>query len=137
MNDMPIKDTVYWVWELAKGALIILVGPLNYQLGYLLLVIFLDLLLGVWAAKRECAFDLGYMVTKTIEKITIYATWIVISHAFDMVINLPGAARKACIVILLGREFISSIKNTKKLGYVDLAQALDNMGKFIGGGKSK
>jgi phage-related holin len=112
---------------LVKGALVILLGPLNHQLGYLLLAVAIDLVFGIQVAKKEKLFSWRVLFEKIRRKIFIYGGWIAMFHAFDMVAGLPDAARWAVILLLVGMELLSAAKNTAKLGYNKLADALEGV----------
>jgi phage-related holin len=110
-----------------KSLLITLVGPLSAQIGYLFLVVFLDLYLGIKVAKKQKTFNLKYAIQKTVEKTAIYLIWIIMFHSWDVVLNLPDSARTVCIVALLGQELLSAIRNTRKLGYIAVANAIGSV----------
>lgn len=48
-------------------------------------------------------------------------------HAFDMVTGLPNTARWSVIVMLLGMELLSAMKNTAQLGHGRLSDALEHV----------
>lgn len=110
-----------------KGALIFMVGPLNLQLGYLLLAVGIDLVFGIQVARKEKIFSWKILMSKVRRKIFIYAMWISMFHAFDMIAGLPNTARWAVVVMLAGMELVSSAKNTAKLGHNKLADALEGV----------
>lgn len=110
-----------------KGALIFLLGPINLQLMYLLLAIGIDLCFGVQIALREKTFKWKILFKKLRQKIVVYAMWISMFHAFDMVAGLPDSARWAVVVMLAGLEILSAIKNTAKLGHNRLAEGLERL----------
>lgn len=110
-----------------KGALVFVLGPLTYHLAYLGVVILVDLFFGMRVAVKERTFKWKLMYTKVLTKVTTYAAIIVMFHALDQVIGLPDTARWSVIVILLGTEMVSAIKNTSKLGYGKLADQLENI----------
>lgn len=118
-----------FIW--LKGALIWLVGDLNYQLGYLLIVIMVDMLFATWAAKKHNEFEWSILLTKLRGKLTVYALWIIAFHAVDKMLNLPNSGRWMVTVALLGAEILSSAKNTAKLGYTHIADALENIYKSL------
>jgi phage-related holin len=127
MNQQLLDEIFNQSWGVLRGALVVVLGPLNLQIGYLLLVLALDLYLGIKVALKEHKFSFRYMGEKTLEKTITYGVWIAISHAFDMVTRLPGTARWLCIVTLLGWEVCSSLKSTRKLGYKVIADGLEDM----------
>jgi phage-related holin len=110
-----------------KGALIFLLGPLNLQLAYLLLAVGIDLIFGIQVARKEQTFKWNLLFTKVRKKIFIYALWISMFHAFDMIAGLPNSARWAVVVMLAGMELVSAAKNTAKLGHGKLADALEGV----------
>lgn len=110
-----------------KGALIFLIGPLDVQLAYLLLAVGIDLMFGIQVAKKEKIFKWNLLFTKVRKKIFIYAAWISMFHAFDMIAGLPNSARWAVVVMLAGMELVSAAKNTAKLGHGRLADALEGV----------
>lgn len=116
-----------WFVGWFKGALIWLVGDLNYQLAYLGLVIIIDTMFAVWGAIKDKEFSWEVMFKKLGGKLAIYTFWIVIFHAADKILTLPNSGRWMAIVALLGAEIISSAKNTAKLGYTHVAEALENL----------
>jgi phage-related holin len=112
---------------LVKGILIFLIGPLNHQLAALLLTLAIDLVFGIMVAKKEKQFAWGKLFTMVRRKLLIYGLWIAMFHAFDVVAGLPNSARWAVVVLLAGLELMSAIKNTARLGYSNLAHALEVM----------
>jgi phage-related holin len=76
-----------------KGILIFLLGPLNLQLGYLLVAVGIDLIFGIQVARKEKTFSWKVLFQKVPTKIVIYALWISMFHAFDMMAGLPDSAR--------------------------------------------
>lgn len=129
MQD-AVLETVMSVWGWVRVALIFLFGPLNYQLGYLLLVMCVDLYLGIKVARKNKCFSLKFARDKTIEKTVIYCMWVILANALDRVLGLPGTARFVCLIILLGCEIISSLNNTSNLGYVAVSKLLRDF--FLG-----
>jgi phage-related holin len=118
-----LQDPLLWV----KGGLIFLIGPLNLQITYLLLALGIDLAFGIQIAVRNQTFRWRILFTKLRHKIMIYALWISMFHAFDMVTGLPDSARWAVIVLLAGLEMMSAIKNTARLGHNQLADSLERL----------
>lgn len=110
-----------------KGAVVFAVGPLNHQLSYLALAMVIDLIFGIQVALKEKNFRPMIMVKKFGIKTITYSLWIAMFHAFDMVAGLPDTARWSLILILVGLEIMSAIKNTSKLGYGGLADALEKL----------
>jgi phage-related holin len=110
---------------IVKGSLIFLLGPLNLQIGYLLLAVAIDLCFGIQVARKEKTFSWKVLFQKVRAKIVVYALWISMFHAFDMIAGLPNSARWAVIVMLAGMELMSAAKNTAKLGHGKLADALE------------
>jgi phage-related holin len=110
-----------------KGGLIFLLGPLNLQLAYLLLAVGIDLIFGIQVARKEQQFKWSLLFTKVRHKVYIYAMWISMFHAFDMVAGLPDTARWAVVVMLVGTELISAAKNTAKLGHNKLSNLLESV----------
>jgi phage-related holin len=108
-----------------KGALIFLLGPLDLQLAYLLIAVGIDLMFGIQVARKLNTFSWKVLFQKVRAKIIIYALWISMFHAFDMIAGLPNSARWAVVVMLAGMELMSAIKNTAKLGHGRLADALE------------
>lgn len=108
-----------------KGIMIFLLGPLNLQLGYLLIAIAIDLCFGIQVARKEKTFTWKLLLQKVRSKFLIYALWIAMFHAFDMIAGLPNSARWAVVVMLAGMELMSAAKNTAKLGHGKLADALE------------
>ncbi len=124
MNEEAIKETVARVLFFLQGALIAALGPLNLQIGYLFLVVAVDFILGVWAAKKTGSYDSRYAFSRSIEKLIVYTIWIIIFHSLDMVAKLPGTARWLCILALVGQEIMSALRNTGRMGYTGVVQAL-------------
>lgn len=110
-----------------KGALIFLLGPLNFQLAYLLLAVGIDLVIGIEVARKEGTFKWSVLFAKVRQKIFVYSLWISMFHAFDMMAGLPDTARWAVVVMLGGMEVLSAAKNTAKLGHGKLADALEGV----------
>lgn len=110
-----------------KGAVIFAIGPLNHQLSYLFVAMVIDLIFGIQVALKEKDFKFGTMVRKFGVKVILYSLWIAMFHAFDMIAGLPDTARWSLILILVGLEIFSAIKNTSKLGYGALADALEKL----------
>lgn len=110
-----------------KGAVVFAIGPLNHQLSYLALAMVIDLIFGVQVALKEKNFKPMVMVKKFGIKAVTYSLWIAMFHAFDMVAGFPDTARWSLILILVGLEIMSAIKNTSKLGYGVLADALERL----------
>lgn len=110
-----------------KGAFIFLLGPLNLQLAYLSLAVVIDLVFGIQVARKEKTFSWNLLFSKVQKKIFIYALWISMFHAFDMIAGLPNSARWAVVVMLAGMELVSAAKNTAKLGHTRLADALEGL----------
>src|SRR5437763_9947672 len=108
-----------------KGILIFLIGPLNLQLSYLLIAISIDLVFGIQVARKEKTFTWKLLLQKVRSKFIVYALWISMFHAFDMIAGLPNSARWAVVVMLAGMELMSAAKNTAKLGHSRLADALE------------
>lgn len=113
--------------EFLKGVLIWALGPINYQLGYLLLVMAIDLVFGIQVARKQKKFSWRVLVKKTVVKIEVYALWIIIFNAFDKISNLPGTARWLTILALLGIEIASNLRNTGKLGHSKVVKALEDV----------
>lgn len=110
-----------------KGAVIFALGPLNHQLSYLALAMVIDLIFGIQVALKEKDFKFSTMVNKFGIKALTYSLWIAMFHAFDMISGLPDTGRWSLILILVGLEIFSAIKNTSKLGYTALAEALEKL----------
>lgn len=110
-----------------KGILIFLIGPLNLQLGYLLIAVAIDLIFGIQVSRKEKTFKWKLLFTKVRSKFLFYALWISMFHAFDMITGLPNSARWAVIVMLAGMELMSAVKNTSKLGHNNMADALETL----------
>lgn len=115
------------VFVYIKGALVFLIGPLNSQIGYLLLAVAIDLFFGIQVARKEKQFTWVLLFTKVRRKFIIYLLWITMFHAFDMVTGLPNTARWAVVAMLASMEIFSAIKNTAKLGYTRLADGLEQI----------
>jgi phage-related holin len=110
-----------------KGGLLFLIGPLNAQLAYVAVVIFIDLLFGMRVAAKEKVFSWRVLGSKVSNKLLIYGAWIAMFNALDMAIGLPNTARNAVILILISMEIFSASKNTAKLGYGKLASLMENV----------
>jgi phage-related holin len=110
-----------------KGALVFAIGPLNHQLSYLFLAMVIDLIFGVQVALKNKEFKMNTLVRKFGIKLTTYMLWITMFHAFDMIAGLPDTARWSLIMVLVGLEIVSAIKNTASLGYNRLAEALEKL----------
>jgi len=119
-----LLDYLERILIIMQGILILLVGPLNAQLGYVALVLVMDLILGVMVARKNNIFQMKYFKAKTIEKLIVYTIWIIIGHSADIMINLPNVIRGVILFVMFSREFVSAAKHTGKLGYQDLADAL-------------
>lgn len=123
ISNLLGSDTFLYI----KGALVFLIGPLNQQIGYLLLAICIDLVFGIQVARKEKQFSFGLLFTKVRRKLIIYILWITMFHAFDMVTGLPNTARWAVVAMLASMEIFSAIKNTARLGYTKLADGLEQI----------
>lgn len=110
-----------------KGALLFFLGPLNFQLAYLLLAVGIDLVIGIEVARKEGTFKWTLLFGKVRQKIFVYSLWISMFHAFDMIAGMPDTARWAVVVMLGGMEILSAAKNTAKLGHGKLADALEGI----------
>lgn len=121
---ISLDHFIYNIFALFKGLFIILLGPLNYQLQYLLIVMIIDLYIGIRAAYSQKNFKIKYCFGRTLEKFIIYTILIIVSHSLDVVIKLPGTTRWVCIIILLGYEAISVLNNTGKMGYSGISNTL-------------
>lgn len=130
---MKLLERVYaygWASEGAlflKGAMVLLLGPLDKHLQYLAVMILIDLLLGVTVAKRLKVFTYGSLVEKMQAKLVVYFSWIVIFNMVDGFVGLSGAGRNSIIVLLVMMEMLSAVKNTSSLGYGKLADILERM----------
>ncbi len=124
-------------WIFLKGALVFILGPLSHQPAYLLVAIVVDLIFGIQVAIKTKTFRRKILFHKFGRKVSTYLLWIVMFHAFDMATGLPDTARWSLISILVGLEITSAIKNTTKLGYGVLAEAISalylNFTKHKGG----
>ena len=109
-----------------KGAFLFLIGPINAQLSYVAVAIFIDLIFGMRVAKKEKVFSWQVFTGKVGNKLLVYGAWIAMFNALDMVVGLPNTARTAVIVVLIGMEITSASKNTAKLGYGRLARLMEN-----------
>jgi len=127
MNQALALEAACTLMDLTKGIMIVLIGPLNIQLGYLLLVICLDFILGIKLSKKNKNFRFKTTANSVIEKLIVYGIWISIWHSVDMVTSLPGTSRLLCIMALLGHEILSAIKKTKDIGYGELSQSLSSV----------
>lgn len=110
-----------------KGSLLFLIGPINAQLGYVAVAVLIDLMFGIRVAVKTKSFSWNIFVKKVSNKILIYAAWIALFNALDMVVGLPSTARTSVIVLLISMEILSASKNTAKLGYGKLAGLLENI----------
>ncbi len=119
-----IRQSLITIMSALTKILVILIGPLSAQVGYLCLVVLIDVALGTWRATREKEFSLRYMISKTIEKIVIYGVWIAMGHAADIIVDWPDTVRGVVLAVLLGEELVSAISHTGKLGYKNLATTL-------------
>jgi phage-related holin len=112
-------------WLFLKGALVFMIGPLNHQVSYLFMAMVVDLLFGVQVAFKKKDFKLTVLVRKFGIKVSMYLLWIVMFHAFDSIAGLPDTGRWSLIMILVGLEIASAIKNTARLGHTQLAEYLE------------
>lgn len=110
-----------------KGAIIFILGPINAQLAYLLLAVAIDIVFGVQLAVRQKEFSIKTLFVKVYRKLIVYALWLSMFNAFDMVAGLPNTARWALIVMLVGMELLSAAKNTAKLGHGKLSDAIEHV----------
>jgi phage-related holin len=110
-----------------KGAVIFAIGPLNHQLSYLFIAMFIDLIFEGQVARKEGQFKLPSLMKKFWGKVFTYVLWIAMFHAFDGVTGLPDTARLSLIIALVGLEIVSATKNTAKLGHNKLAETLGNL----------
>lgn len=110
-----------------KGVIVFLIGPINAQLSYLLLAVMIDVIFGMQVASKNKEFSIVLLFSKVRKKLFVYALWISMFHAFDMVTGLPNTARWSVIVMLLGMELLSAAKNTAKLGHGRLSDALEHV----------
>lgn len=122
-TDILLSDN----FLIIKGAFIFLIGPLNTQIAYLLLVIFIDMYFGVRLAINKNEFKFSIFYKKVTQKIIVYAGWIAIFNAMDIVIGLPSVARASIIILLLFMEVLSAIRNTRDLGFEKLSDAISNI----------
>lgn len=104
-----------------------MLGPIDHQLSYLLLAMVVDLIFGIQVARKNKEFSWQTMFNKFTVKVFTYGLWVSMFHAFDRVAGLPDTARWSLILVLVGLEIVSSIKNTSSLGYSRLADALENL----------
>jgi phage-related holin len=110
-----------------KGALVFLIGPIDTQIAYLLLTITIDLVFGVQVAVMENKFRWSILFTKVRRKLFVYALFIIMFHAFDVIAGLPDTARWSVILTLAGMEILSAIRNTASLGHSKLADSLERV----------
>lgn len=110
-----------------KGSLLFLIGPLDLQLAYLVLAVWIDLIFGVQVAITENKFKWSILFTKVRRKFMIYGLWIAMFHAFDVIAGLPDTARWSVVVMLAGMEVLSAVRNTAALGHSKLAEALESV----------
>lgn len=103
------------------------VGPLNAELLYLLLAMAIDTTFGMMVAKRNRTWSWLRLLDLTSKKVMVYMLWLAMFNAFDNIAGLPNTARWSVIMILVGFEIISAVKNTSRLGYSRLAGALENV----------
>lgn len=108
-----------------KAALFYALGSINYQLCYLAFMVAVDLTLGTVAALKAKEFRLGEFARRNGIKLVLYVTAIAVFNAFDQIANLPGTARWLCLIALAGIELVSTLKNISKLGYPQIARALE------------
>lgn len=110
-----------------KGALVFLIGPFDEKMKGLIIFIFIDLVLGINAAKKLMIFTWRELAVKMQKKLIVYACWIVMFNILDKILGLPGAARNAIILVLIAMELFSASKNTAKMGYGRLAKIMENL----------
>lgn len=110
---------------LLKAALFYALGSMNYQLYYLVFMIGVDVTLGTVASVKAKEFRLKEFARRNGIKLALYVTAIAVFNAFDQIANLPGTARWLCLIALAGIELISALKNISKLGYPQIARALE------------
>jgi phage-related holin len=120
---------------LLRGAMVFALGPINHQIYYLALAMVVDLIFGIQVALKEKDFKFSTMINKFGAKVSLYSLWVVLFHAFDKISGLPDTGRWALILMLVGLEIFSAIKNTSKLGYTALADALEKL--YLGLNKPK
>lgn len=104
-----------------------LMGPLDAEILYLLLAMTIDTVFGIMVARNNNTWSLIRLLDLTSKKVMVYMLWIIMFNAFDNIAGLPNTARWSVIMILVGFEIISAVKNTSRLGYNRLANALENM----------
>lgn len=114
-------------WLFLKGAIVFAIGPLNHQLSYLFLAMVVDLLFGIQVAVKKKEFSPIVLVKKFGVKVLTYVLWIAMFHAFDSIAGLPDTGRWSLIMVLVGLEIASAIKNTASLGHTQLAEYLESL----------
>ena len=126
MNNhlLPTEQSVWQGWGILQTIFIILLGDLNYQLGYLALAMVVDTIFAIWVARRAKRFKWNEFLYKTTEKVTVYILVIILFHSLDRMLGLNGNARWTILFVLLVSDIFSSLRHLAALGYNNLSVML-------------
>lgn len=107
-----------------QAILIALIGDLTHQVLYLLLVICIDAILGVWVAINNKSFRLSIFFRETFKKVFVYFLVIALFNAADIMFTTGNLMRWGALLILFVRDLFSSLHHLDKLGFGNIATDL-------------
>lgn len=103
------------------GLVSFLIGSVSQRLLYLIVVVFIDTLLGVQVSISSEKFKLSTFFKKTLKKAYYYLLFMMLFHAVDGILNTPGTARWLSIFGMLSLEITSVYKHLIQLKQKSLA----------------
>jgi phage-related holin len=111
----------------------------GYSTAYWALVVLMgiDFVTGVWAAKLEHRYSGAQAREKTLIKFGVYALVAVAARAFDAVLGdvhldvLGASMIKAALVYLAGTELLSVMDNLRRTGHPIQIPLLDKLAEWL------
>lgn len=133
INDLA-SSAVYKAFASILGAVIGSYGTAYWALVILMAV---DFMTGVWAAKTEHRYSGTQAREKTLIKFVVYALVAIAARAFDAVLGdvdldvLGASMIKAALVYLAGTELLSVMDNFRRTGHPIQIPLLDKLSEWL------
>jgi phage-related holin len=125
------------VWKGLIAAAYALFGDFQTAYTALFVLMVVDYITGVWAAKREGEYTGAQARSKTLAKFGVYALIAIAARAFDVVLVdvkldiLNAKMLAAALVYLAGTEILSVSQNLERVGHPIRIPLLEKLREYL------